>query len=216
MNFIKKWILAKYIKDKNKPEGLSNFIHFWADHDGTNYYMWDELSQIPLARYSQLEGYLMFDQCKLSPTTLEEITSAIAALNIALPGEKDSKKRVEMHTKISALCDELNFRSKYITPKETFYNIIAVCTVREDEDPRTFNSRIHNEKVAKFQDEANKGNLFFCQNSCAKKLFPWLISTEESWTELSLRWTLDQRRQTERLKIISDYKSTKNPKTSVN
>jgi len=214
LNFIRKLAAKQLISERNKPQSVKDLDFVFVDSDGNRYYSWQDLTQIPLVRNVKLLTFLEFDAAKIAPKSLRNIAENIAKFNLDIPNQSEQKKRVEAHSKIAHLCSELLFREEYVTPEETFYNIAALIIVREDESPDTFNQRTFDQKMGVFRAEAAKGNSFFLKSPVMIKLWPWLTGTEESLSMLSKAWIFDQRKEMERIKIISDHEQQKQSATN--
>lgn len=216
IKFIRRLAAEHILNERNKPTELKSLDFAFIDSEGKRYYTWKDLTQLPVCRFQKLESFLMFHSAKIAPDTLENIIAKIAELNLEIPNQTDKKKIVNAHTKIAALCNEVQFRAEYITPEETFFSISAILLVREDEQPDELKNHIFDEKVIQLKKEAENGNTFFLKCPTLLELMPSLIGTVESWTELSMKWERQKEREIKRLETIFGHSSSEKKTTVTN
>jgi hypothetical protein len=214
ISFVRKWAASYLLDAQRKPIPLQALSYEFTDSKGLRYYGFPTLADLPVNRMLKLQQFALFDDAKISPKSLQEIAEKINEINFAIAKEAVTEKRTKFHAQVASLCTELIERPGYISPKDTFYNMAAVCSIREDESPEQFNEAIHAEKVMEFSQLGDKGYAFFLRNTTFKQLVPSLIGTQESWMNTLQSWERDRQRHEARLAVIlqsDEPKSDTNP-----
>lgn len=172
------------------------------DQDGNIYYSWDDLGLIPKARFTQIQTFSMFEENKLTPEALDEITHAIDKISAKVLSEKNEDKRVRFSSQIHHLCNELRFRAEYVTPTSVLLNMAACMCVRHDEDPNGFSQIVHDEKLKVFQQEVERGNDFFFKTQSWGKLMPSFVMSKKNWAAHLMNSEVQLQNEKKRLGII--------------
>lgn len=191
-------------------QNINSLEQVGKDSNGAVYYSWKDLGEIPRERHLRIEGFTMFDEVKLSESSLDQILHAIDEINMKLPTEKNQDKKVRYHAQIAHLTGEIRFRMQGITPIEVLLNIAAALCVRHDEKPEEFSQVIHAQKVDLFKEELKKGNSFFFNSPTWIRLMPTLIMSTENWTEYMNKSILLAVREDQRLQTILSKNESKN------
>ncbi len=201
---------AKYLlSQQNKPQQLSDLKYAFVDSEGMRYYQWEQLSEIPVCRHSELMQMVGYSDAKISPESLANLCDEIDKRNHGLITEKVAGNKQKLHAQMFALTNEIRDRSSFSVPKTIMVRMAAALICREDEDPNKFNAQQNEEKVIQFTKDLNNGNAFFLKSSLMKQLYNSLLGTRELFAELLQNWELDQRRELERLKIILQRENSK-------
>lgn len=201
--FIRKWA-AGYLLSQ-KPEWAKEMIFQFVDSKGVKYYGWDELIYLPKARMTALESLLMWVDARISPDTLKELTDALVKANADAVAEKDPTKRAKIHATINVLAREIGDRGKYTIPEDVFIRMVAVMSVREDEDPGVFVASVNEEKFVQFKEDFRNGHGFFFDSPMLVRLRGSYLGIEESAAELLIRWARDRERHEKRMEIITRF-----------
>lgn len=177
-------LIKAYIDSIQPSFDLSQLDFRFLDSKGRKYYGYNDQLQMSVDRYGKLNEFWIWYSNGLDAKSLDKLLDiANAALEDGVSNMHD-KKPVNA-IKIGAILNEIRNRKDMIRPLELLFNMLALYIVREDEDPRLFNEKIHLEKVSQFLWEENKGNFFFLNLNEWKTLYSFLTMSEEEWRDYS-------------------------------
>lgn len=175
-----------------RPTGHPPFA--FTDHQGRHYYGWEDFAQMPPARANEVDDVLLQIDAGLSHAQLAQLSTAItSALQDAIDA-KDPKVRNRHIAKANAIAMELQARPKQIVPRECYYALAAICSVRQDEAPDVFDPTIQAEKMQTFREAAEAGHPFFTQQAAFGKLLAVTHSSVDAFARLSIGWMVTEAR----------------------
>lgn len=169
-----------------RPVGHPPFA--FTDQHGRHYYGWNDFAQMPPARANEVDDVLLQIDAGLSHAQLSQLSTAITSALTDATEAKDPKVRTRHMAKANAIAMELQARPRQIVPRECYYALAAICAVREDEDPNTFDAVIQAEKMQTFREAAEAGHTFFTQAGAFVKLLGVTHSSVDAFARLSIGW----------------------------
>ena len=175
-----------------RPTGHPPFA--FTDHKGRHYYGWDDFAKLPPARANEIDDVLLQIDAGLSHSQLATLSKGITeALSEAIEA-KDAKIRTRHIAKANAIAMELEARPRQIVPRECYYALAAICAVRQDERPDTFDATIQGEKMQTFREAAEAGHAFFTHQGAFEKLLGVTHSSGAAFVRLSIGWMATEAR----------------------
>lgn len=169
-----------------RPKGHPPFA--FTDHTGRHYYGWEDFAHMPPARANEVDDVLLQIDAGLSHQQLSALSTAItSALTDAIEA-RDPKARNRHIAKANAIALELQARPKQIVPRECYYALAAICSVRQDEDPNRFDPAVQAEKMQTFREAAEAGHSFFTHQAAFEKLLGVTHSSVDGFARLSIGW----------------------------
>lgn len=175
--YFKDGLIAYYTSSQNNPIHLSELEYRFTDSKGRKYYGFTSHMALPLSRFGKLREYLIWLSNGLTQDTLTQLIE-IGESEIEKGVVNVSNKKNAGLVKIGAIMHEIKTRKDIIRPLELIYNVGAVQLIREDENPNTFNQKIHQEKVEQMMEEEESGNYFFFQLPELNKLLNFATMSE--------------------------------------
>lgn len=179
--YFKDGLIDYYTSSQNNPIHLSELEYRFTDSKGRKYYGFTSHMVLPLSRFGKLREYLIWLSNGLTQDTLTQLIE-IAETEIEKGVNNISQKKNAGLVKIGAIMHEIKTRKDIIRPLELIYNVGAVQLIREDENPNTFNQKIHQEKVEQMMEEEENGNYFFFQLTELNKLLNFATMSETELT----------------------------------
>lgn len=202
----------KLVESEQKHQFVKDNLVYGITIAGKKYYRVADGAATPLERLGKLQDFFMYINTGMSAaewTDALDLQSKLLNEGVANPN---------VASRLGALNIKLREMTEKVFHTELLYNIVAILTIREDEDPLTFNEQVHNEKIEAFKEEAaTVGTYFFFHSTELKELSNYLKFSEAEWTAL---WHDSERAQMN-FKMILEYlkgsgqKSTKDEKTLV-
>ncbi len=188
-----------------RPHGHPPFA--FRDLQGLEYYGWDSLQDMPAERVNQIEDLILQVDASVSRHTLEAIVDAMILQCGEALGAKDQKARTLAIQKVMTLANELKMRPTNIIPEDCYIALAAVCAVRKDEDPYTFDKTIQAEKMAAFRLAGRAGHAFFTQTGAFRNYVGATRTTEDALKSYLASW-ISQQGRTEAALRICGYQSS--------
>lgn len=193
--------------EQSKIKTIKDLEFSFIDLQGKSYYQFPGGSPLPTERYGKLTEYLMWMDGGFHKAELLNIKEAQGKALI------EAAKKPEALAKAIAINEELGSRSGMIVHTELLYEIVAVCCVREDENPEKFNERIQAEKVKAFKEfVAERGSYFFFQKFPLKELKHLKEMSELEWTSYWHESLIKQQATKEKLKAMQQKSSSPSSK----
>lgn len=190
-----------------RPTGHPPFA--FRDLQGVEYFAWPDLQDMPPSRINQIEDIILQIDSSISRSTLVEISDHIIMQCGEVMSAKDAKARIIAIQKAQALANELKIRPTNIIPEDCFMALAAVCAVRKDEDPYTFDKTIQAEKIAAFKSAGRAGHVFFTQTGAFQNYVGAIRSTEDALKDYLRSWIYQEKRTEAALRICGYQSSEK-------
>lgn len=187
---MRKFLLQLFGLLPKRPKGHPPFA--FLDQNGLEYYSWSDLSVMPPARVSEVEDILLQIDAGMSRKTLATVAEAIVVHVQDAMSANDKKQKALSLARVSFLATELLARPRSIIPQDCYYELAAICAVRKDEDPYTFDRQIQLEKVETFGLAGRAGLSFFTGTGLFKTILGASRSTVAGLRELQKSWTLQE------------------------
>jgi hypothetical protein len=185
-------LLIRLLCPPHRPKGHPP--HVFNDLQGNEYYGWEGFEQMPPARANEIDDVLLQIDAGISRKMLEELSTAIMDTSTEATQAKDKKVLGRLLAKISLLAQELKARPKNIIPEECYYALAAICAVRKDEDPYTFDPTIQAEKMEAFRLAGRAGHDFFTATPAFRAYLSVARISEGALPSLLLSWTAQRQR----------------------
>lgn len=186
-------LLAKILHiSPRRPSGHPPFA--FTDQHGRHYYGWADFAHMPPARANEVDDVLLQIDAGLSHAQLATLSTAIVSAITDGIEARDPKVRNRHLARASAMAMELQARPKQIVPRECYYALAAICAVRQDEEPGTFDAVLQAEKMQTFREAAEAGLSFFTQQEAFAKLLAVTHSSVEGFVQLSTGWLVTEAR----------------------
>lgn len=172
-------------KAPKAPKDFEALKHVFTDSKGQRYYQFIDPYDIPLPRAGKIEEFNYQLQRKFNTYELDLFQKKMEDLNIRAIQNMDNKEIVrEVLVKQGALVQEIALRENQVIHPELMFDMVAVCYIREDENPVVFDQRIHDEKVDQFKIDS-VGRLYdFFYTEGMKRYWPYLEGTQKTLEEL--------------------------------
>jgi len=197
-----------------RPQGFEGMEHAYCGFDGFEYYTWADLRDMPPIRQKEIERCLRLADAGIGEQTLEALCSA--GEHAAMEASKAKGDQAEkMLVKVYHVFGEIRKRSKDVIPEEVYYDLAAIFVARRNEDPRTFDRVVHQQKVAMITEAGRAGHTFFLNPPAFSSLLGSLLTTEAAFSELLMRWESQRIRQRAVLEVYGKS-LTPTPKPSMN
>lgn len=190
-----------------RPTGHPPFA--FRDLSGVEYFGWDNIQDMPPARVNAIEDVILQIDASMSRANLEAIAMAIASHAGAAMSAKDAKARTEAMQKVSVLANEILIRPTTIIPEDCYMALAAICAVRKDEDPYSFDRAIQAEKMEAFKLAGRAGHAFFTQTGAFRDYVTTARSTESALRDLLVDWISQGQRMEAVLRICGSGSSAK-------
>lgn len=181
-----------------RPGGHPPFA--FLDDKGVEYFAWPDLQDMPAERVNQVEDILLQIDASISRQTLEAISDAMIAQCMVAIGSKDDKAKAAMQ-KVMTLANELKTRPTQIIPEDCYIALAAVCAVRKDEDPYTFDKVVQAEKMSAFKDAGRRGLDFFTKSAAFMNYVGATRTTEDALKSYLISWIYQENRTAAALRI---------------
>lgn len=167
---------------QSKPKGFSDLKQVFIDSNGKRYFRFMNPFQLPVLRNQQFDRVNKEMQRKLSNEELNKfITDFKLELNRLVYESKAVKAGVYTPvSKMGFLIEELEKREEILIHIDSYFDMAAVVTIREDEVIDDFDADIHNEKIEQFKKDSTGGLRDFFYNL---GLSPYLDFLEVTTTE---------------------------------
>lgn len=188
-----------------RPQGHPPFA--FRDLQGVDYFGWPDLQDMPPERVNQIEDVILQIDASISRHTLESIADAMILNGGAALEAKDPKVRTLAIQKVMTLANELKMRPTNIIPEDCYIALAAICAVRKDEDPYTFDKTIQAEKMSAFRSAGRAGHAFFTQTGAFRNYVGAMRTTEDALKEYLVSWIYNQKRTEAALRICG-YQSS--------
>lgn len=187
--------IAKYIASNAlRPPGFGGMTHAFSGTDGKQYYTWQDHSEMPPCRQQQAERCFKMADAGIGEKTLNELVGLAETANMDGLRAMKNDERSKHASRVAYLLGELKNRPKNIIPEEVFYDFVAIMAIREDEDPRTFDTVIHGQKIDMLRGAAIKGLEFFTKLPILRKYWHFSLTTEQRFIELLSVWAAQANR----------------------
>lgn len=188
--------IAKAIKDNEvRPDGFSGTSYAFTDHKGKLYYAWPKAEMMPAARIMRIEACMVQIDHGTSSNTAQRFSDAMIARCNDIAQASSLKVCKDKAVELATLCKELTFRRKNLIPEETYFDLAALCAIREDEDPYKVDPQIHVQKIATFREASAGGDPFFMASPAFRGLLGPSLTTVEGLHALLSNWTLRRIRE---------------------
>lgn len=184
-----------------RPQGHPPFA--FRDLQGVEYYGWPDLQDMPPERVNQIEDVILQIDASISRHTLEAIADAMILNSGAALEAKDPKAKTLAIQKVMTLANELKMRPTNIIPEDCYIALAAICAVRKDEDPYTFDKTIQAEKMAAFRSAGRAGHAFFTQTGAFQNYVGAMRTTEDALKSFLVSWIYSQKRTEAALRICA-------------
>lgn len=171
-------LIGEYHKDIHDPITAKELEFAFADLDGIKYYKFPYDQALPVERMGKIQEYLMWISAGLNGEQIDQ------ACEVADKLITDGIQHGKNAAKLGALFEEMRLRRGAIAPVDLFYNYLAVQYIREDENPKTFNPSIQDEKVAAFKRGADTQDSFFFANPLLETLSAILREPNKNWLDI--------------------------------
>jgi hypothetical protein len=188
-----------------RPAGHPPFA--FRDEQGREYYGWPDLQDMPAERVNQIEDVILQIDASISKHALEAIADAmILVCGQALKAAKPEARDLAIQ-KVMTLANELKIRPTTIIPEDCYIALAAICAVRKDEDPYTFDKTIQAEKMRTFKDAGRRGHTFFTQTGAFRNYVGAMRTTEDALKSYLTSWIYNEKRTEAALRICG-YQSS--------
>lgn len=173
-------LIKAYIDSIQPAFDLSQLDFRFLDSKGRKYYSYNDKLQMSNDRVEMMTYHFIWYSNGLTERHLDDLLDVgEEALSKGLANiEKNKMMNASI---IGTVFNELRNRRNYVRPVELMLNMFVLNFIREDEDPKIYNEKIHLEKVSQLLEEINNGNSFFLQTKEWKTLFDYSIMSEEEW-----------------------------------
>lgn len=174
-----------------KPQTLADLTFAYTGPDGSAYYTWQDVSEMPAVRIKRIEGMLLWADAGLNAARLTEIAGMTEqAIMDGLKARNDEQrsKALARATKING---ELMTRSSQVIPEEIYYELAALTICRTDEDPTGIDPDIHEKKKTMLRDAGKAGASFFASMPAFRNVLRASLTTVEGLGELLVRWSAE-------------------------
>lgn len=142
-------------EEQSKPIGFESLSFQFVDSEGTCYYAFDDMLDIPMERQYQL---MVAQQEYSARISQEEFTRDLEAIEKALNGGVSPDL-----AKIGWIISEWKWRREYILPFNVILDMVACFYVSEKENPNKFDHEEHDRKIKQFEKDYDSGlRVFFC------------------------------------------------------
>lgn len=178
-----------------RPNGFDGMHMAFNGPDGYTYYSWPDVGSIPACRIKEIERCLQWLDARTTKKSLEDFEKDLNASLIKIVSEKKEDARHKMSAHLSALYGELLMRGREIIPEELYYDIAAICCVRETEDPGVYDLPIHESKIKMLRDAGRAGASFFLNMPPLRQLLNAWLTSEEGLNALLMIWMMDRERK---------------------
>lgn len=197
-NHFKEDFIQRFIKEQNKAKEIYNELDYmFTDLNGKKWYKYMKDQALPIERIGELEKYVTLMSAKL---TGEELTMLCdKGIDLVEKGLTNGNNSI----KVGALLMEIKDRKEMIIPYQLLLNRIAIMYVREDENPKVFDQKLHLEKVDQLMDEAKAQNGFFFQMPELKEETGLLNMSDKEWMHYTKMSTQQSEELLEAARIIS-------------
>jgi hypothetical protein len=182
--------IALAIKNNEvRPAGFTGTSYAFTDREGRLYYSWPKAEHLPAARIMRVEACMVMIDAGQSPTTAEKFNKAMQDRCTSILEATNLKVIKEKAHELSFLCTEQTFRRKNLIPEEAYFDLAAICAVREDENPDLVDPVIHEQKMEAFRTAAKAGDAFFLDCPAFRAALAPLLTTAEGLRALLNSWT---------------------------
>lgn len=173
---------------EHRPKGFEGMTFAFLDPEGREYYTWPDVASMPAIRVKELETLMLMVDAGQPRSGMIEICDAIVKrANDVIKGK--GKTKDDAAAAIAVLAKEMTFRHKEIIPEEAYYPLAATCCCRKDENPRTIERPIHQQKIETFRSAGRAGHAFFTMSAPFGMLLGASLCTESALLELQINWT---------------------------
>lgn len=186
-----------------RPDKFQGLSYAFTDHDGKLYYSWPKAENMSAARILRVEACMVsidhgsssLTAQKFSETMVEKCNDIAQATNMKIARDRA--------TELVVLCKELTFRRKRLIPEETYFDLAAVCCIREDEDPDRIDPVIHLQKIEAFRNGMKAGDPFFTASPAFQAALGPSLTTVEGCRDLYNNWIRQRIREEAMFDLLS-------------
>lgn len=193
----KKKLIAYYVSAENAPLQLTELEYAFTDLNAKKYYRYTRPVNMSIDRVGKLQEYMIWMSRALTGEQLDEL------FNLMLKHIDEGIKFGDNAAKVASIAYEIKLRKESIFPVSLLYNYLAVQYVREDENPQTFNEKIHDEKVEQFSKEHQTNSSFFFRAPELTTLQGWSNITETEYKQRLEKLMTEESRINQRAKIFA-------------
>lgn len=184
-----KFIEGTYLR----PAGFDGMLSAFSA-GGKRFYSWLDLGEMPPVRQKQIERCLKMADAGIGEKTLNELCDMgeLANTEAMTAGSKEAKSKA--FSRVAYIFREIRNRPIEVIPEEVYMDLAAIFSVREDEDPRSFDPTIQGEKIETLTKALREGHHFFGKLPALKTLLGSLLTTEAACIELLSAWAATRAR----------------------
>lgn len=176
-------------KKKVSPALKANLVFCFKDHKGKSYYKFPNDSVTPMERMGYIQDFITEATRGMTKVEMDRL------LHIAETAIHNGLSSPRNTAVIGAVIHEMRLRENMINDVNLYYNYLAACYIREDENPYKFNQQAQQEKVKAFEYAQTQENSFFFQLPELKKLLELLNISTGKWSDVIELSTLMQKRK---------------------
>ena len=177
-----------------RPKDFEGMQHAFTDPAGKAYWTWMDITDMAPVRQKHIERCMMMASAGIGEKVLGELCDATEARIMEAVKANKPEERSKVLAKAIQLVGEMRRRPKEVIPEEVWYDLCAVFAIREDENPRSFDPVIHEQKVAMLTKAGRAGHDFFTGLPVLKKVLGSLLTSEAAFTELLSAWAAQRGR----------------------
>lgn len=177
-------VIDYLFKSQSKPKGFEDMNFVFFDSKGVRYYEFRAEAKMSIHRKGAIDEAIYAISRGLSGPELDKLVTEIESTCEVLMESPNPKVTAKQLTKIYGLSQEIKLRQSYYMPMDSYWDLVALLYIREDEDPRAYIFKTHEEKVKQLKKDANTGlyDHFFLQK--LKGYIPFLNNFTESLQEM--------------------------------
>lgn len=197
-----------------RPRGFDGMQFAFSGTDGMAYYTWQDVSEMPPCREKQIERAFQMANAGIGSKTLTELCEMAEVANMNQLKATKPEERSRHGSRVAFLLGEIKNRPTEILPEECFFDMVAVMSVREDEDPRVFDTVTHGQKIEMLRAAGAMGyemymighdpddpKKVFTKLPILQKSLGFSLTSESAFMELLSGWAA-QRMRTQAIRAV--------------
>lgn len=165
-------VLIKEIEDQRKPDWKEKCEWlFYNEVDGKNYYKYTSFDHTHIQRFERSSANMILLGNRLNHNELEKLAEIGKTAIEKMMNVLQKENRIKHAEKALWVFQEMEMRREALMfHPDIMLDLMATNIIREDEDPKTINMDIHNQKIAMFKTKG--GEIPFLIEASLKDYLP--------------------------------------------